>query len=173
MVNTSEAQTIRLDSLLDANDLAEIEASFGGPVASLHLKGGAARARPIVDRLNAALARGKAYIRSEMPERFQYHRDPRGGDIVVVMDESWLLQTSRTSREVSERSEYWGQHGWDNSYPSMRAAFLMMGPDVRPGVIVDEVRNVDVYPLLAEILGIQPAADLDGRGGVIGALVRR
>ena len=173
MVNTSDAQTIRLDSLLDASDMADIEASFGGPVASLHVKGEAARARTLVQRINARLARGTAYLRTEMPARFEYHRDPRAGDVVVVMDESWLLQTSRSSsRSKDPQEDFWGQHGWDNAYPSMRAMFLMMGPGIRQGVLVDEVNNVDVYPLLTELLGLQPAPDLDGRAGVIRSLVR-
>ena len=175
MANTSAAQTIRLDSLLDAGEYADIVASFGGPVASLHVKGGSARARQLVDRINGKLARGRAYLRPEMPARFEYHRDPRAGDIVVVMDASWVMVTSRPSSSAAkdERREYWGQHGWDNAYPSMRAAFLVMGPDVVPGALVGEVNNVDVYPFLTEILGIDPAADLDGRAGVISSLVRR
>lgn len=174
MANTSDAQTIRLDSLLDSTEMADIEASFGGPVASLHVKGGATRARELVQRINARLPRGTAYLRTEMPARFEYHRDPRAGDIVVVMDESWLLQTSRSSsRSKDPREGFWGQHGWDNAYPSMRALFMVMGPDIRKGVLVDEVNNVDVYPLLAELLGLQPAPDLDGRAGAISSLVRQ
>jgi predicted AlkP superfamily pyrophosphatase or phosphodiesterase len=175
MANTSAAQTIRLDSILDASEYADIVASFGGPVASLHVKGGPPRARQLVERINAKLARGRAFLRTEMPDRFQYHRDPRAGDIVIVMDASWLMVTSRPSSSAAkeERSEHWGQHGWDNAYPSMRAAFLAMGPDIRPGALVGEVNNVDVYPFLAEILGIQPAPDLDGRAGAISSLVRR
>lgn len=175
MANTSAAQTVRLDSILDPGEYADITASFGGPVASLHVKGGLPRARQLVERINAKLARGRAYLRTEMPARFEYHRDPRAGDIVIVMDASWLMVTSRPSSSGAkeERAEHWGQHGWDNTYPSMRAAFLVMGPDIRPGALVGEVNNVDVYPFLTELLGIAPASDLDGRAGVIGALVRQ
>lgn len=175
MANTSAAQTVRLDSILDPADYADIVASFGGPVASLHVKGGLSRARKLVERINAKLARGRAYLRTEMPDRFQYHRDPRAGDIVVVMDASWVMVTSRPSSSAGkdERGEHWGQHGWDNTFPSMRAAFLVMGPGIRPGALVGEVNNVDVYPFLTELLGIQPAPDIDGRAGVISSLVRR
>jgi hypothetical protein len=53
----------------------------------------------------------------------------------------------------------------------MRAFFLILGPGVRAGAIVPEVRNVDVYPLMTELLGIRPANDIDGRPGHIKALV--
>jgi predicted AlkP superfamily pyrophosphatase or phosphodiesterase len=177
MVNTSDAQTVALDSLLDASEMAAVEASFGGPVGNIHINGGLARARPLVQKINARLARGTAYLRSEMPERFHYHADPRAGDIVIVMDESWSLTVPRPSRATTsaERSpeERRGSHGWDNIIPSMRAVFLIMGPGIREGALIDEVNNVDVYPLMTELLGLPPAADIDGRAGAIGALVKK
>jgi predicted AlkP superfamily pyrophosphatase or phosphodiesterase len=179
MVNTSQRHRIALSSLLDASELADLETSFGGPVASLHVRGGADRARQLRDRINAKLARGTAYLRSELPERFNYRDAPRAGDVVVLMDESWGLTTPRprTSEPVTveggtpQRPERWGEHGWDNALPSMRALFLILGPGIRAGTIVPEVNNVDVYPLMTELLGIPPAAGIDGRPGHIKALV--
>ena len=177
MVNTSGEQSIRLDSLLDASQLAEIDMSYGGPVASLHVKGGAPRARGLVEAINSKLARGTAYLRSELPERFHYHADPRAGDIVIVMDESWMVSVPRPrSSESSSRrppEERYGQHGWDNAFPSMRASFLILGPGIREGVLIDEVQNVDVYPLMTELLGLRPAGDLDGRAGAIRSLIMK
>ena len=179
MVNTSGEQTVQLESLLETSDLTAISASYGGPVASLHVRGGLTAARALVQKINAKLARGTAYLRPELPERFHYHADPRAGDIVVVMDESWTMAVPRprtSGPSTSSRrpaDERYGQHGWDNSLPSMRAIFLIMGPGIRDGALIDEVQNVDVYPLLVELLGLQPADDLDGRTGVISALVKR
>jgi predicted AlkP superfamily pyrophosphatase or phosphodiesterase len=179
MVNTSPAQTVTLDSLLDVKDLADVVIGFGGPVANIHVKGGAPRARALVEKINAKLARGTAYVRAELPERYHYHADPRAGDIVVVMDESWTMSMPRAPRtggtESAERpaNDRRGAHGWDNMFPSMRAIFLILGPGIREGALVDEVNNVDVYPLMTELLGLAPAADIDGRAGTIGALVRK
>lgn len=184
MVNTSPEQTIRLESLLEAGQLAELEASYGGPVASLHVREAATRATQIRDRINATLARGTAYLRSELEERFQYRDDPRGGDIVIVMDDGWSLSTPRPRETATNspakppapqpvRPPRWGMHGSDNGFPSMRALFLIMGPGIQQGAIVPEVQNVDVYPLMAELLEITPAADIDGRPGVIKTLISR
>jgi hypothetical protein len=63
-------------------------------------------------------------------------------------------------------------HGWDNAFPSMRAFFLISGPGVRAGAIVDDVRNVDVYPLMAELLDLRPARAIDGRPGRIRKLIK-
>ena len=70
--NTSTAQTVRLDSMLDAADVASIEAGFSGPVASLHITGGRGPRPAIRDRINARVARGTAYLRQDLPARFNY-----------------------------------------------------------------------------------------------------
>jgi predicted AlkP superfamily pyrophosphatase or phosphodiesterase len=183
MVNTSAAQTVPLESLLDASELADIEMALSGPVASLHLRGTAERARHIRDRINARLARGTAYLREELPERFHYRKDPRAGDVVVVMDESWTLAAPRRSQAPAStpppaaapqaRPARRGAHGWDNKFPSMRAMFLVVGPGIKQGAIVPEVHNVDVYPFLTELLGLKAPEGIDGTPGVIGAAVKQ
>jgi predicted AlkP superfamily pyrophosphatase or phosphodiesterase len=193
MVNTSTAQTVRLDSILDAKDLGSIEAGFSGPVASLHLSGEAAYHRALRDRINARVARGTAYLRQELPARFNYSSNPRAGDVIVVMDEGWTMsvprpaartppapaadaaprQTAKPAAAERPPRERWGAHGWDNSFPSMRALFLIAGPGIRQGEIVEEVRNVDVYPLMTELLQLRPASGIDGEAGRIRKLISR
>jgi predicted AlkP superfamily pyrophosphatase or phosphodiesterase len=63
-------------------------------------------------------------------------------------------------------------HGWDNAFPSMRAFFLISGPGIREGAVVDEVRNVDVYPLMAELLQLRTASGIDGEAGRIRKAVK-
>ena len=189
MVNGSDAQTVRLETVLDATALGDIAVSFGGPVANLHITGGPARAREIRDTINRRLARGTAYLRQDVPERLQLRENPRAGDVVVVMDEAWAMRTPRPAgrtptpatdaapeqtaepSSVERPRERWGMHGWDNAFPSMRAFFLASGPGIRRGAIVDEVRNVDVYPLMAELLQLRPASGIDGETGRIRKLI--
>ena len=38
--------------------------------------------------------------------------------------------------------------------PEMRALFVAAGPDIRSGVTLDPFENVNVYPLIAKILGL-------------------
>jgi predicted AlkP superfamily pyrophosphatase or phosphodiesterase len=165
MVETMPARVIAMESLADMTGVIE---SYGGPVAFLHVPD-AARAVQIRDQMNARLTNGRAYLRADIPERFVLRENPRAGDVIVIMDESWVLE--RTRREP--RAESWGQHGWDNLLPSMRATFIAMGPDIRAGVTVDDVENIDVYPLMTELLGLKPAADIDGRAGRIRGLISK
>jgi predicted AlkP superfamily pyrophosphatase or phosphodiesterase len=165
MVETGVSQTIRLDSLLDPSKL---RAFFGGPVAHLHVNDGAAGARAVRDEINARLEHGRAYLRDDLPAHLSYRADPRIGDVVVLMDEPWMLATSPGTARNTDR---WGMHGWDATLPSMRALFLVTGPGIRAGLTVPDVQNVDVYPFMAELLGLRIPADLDGRPGHLRALV--
>lgn len=48
----------------------------------------------------------------------------------------------------------------------MKAIFFAAGPDIRSGVKVPPFENVDIYPLIAKILGLDitklPAGPIDG-----------
>jgi hypothetical protein len=55
----------------------------------------------------------------------------------------------------------------------MRALFVVTGPGIREGVLLDEVRNVDVYPLMAELLQLRAASGIDGEAGRIRKLISK
>ena len=52
-----------------------------------------------------------------------------------------------------------GSHGYDPALESMRSLFIAQGPAFVPATVVPAFDNVDVYPLLAQLIGIQPAAN--------------
>ena len=165
MVDTTRAQIVDIETIAD---MAGVVAFFGGPVTSVHTPD-AARASQIRDQVNGRLTHGRAYLRGEVPERFYLRDNPRAGDVVVIMDEGWTMERGRGR----ERVEEWGQHGWDNILPSMRATFIALGPTIRPGLTVDQVENIDVYPFIAELLGLQAATGIDGRPGRIRSLITK
>jgi predicted AlkP superfamily pyrophosphatase or phosphodiesterase len=180
MVETTRAQAVPLASLLDDRDLADLQASFAGPVASLHVRGNAERIRQIRDTLAARLPRGDVYLREELPERFHHRSNPRSGDIIIVMDEGWTMSVPRATAAEAPRAagekpaeprparpDRWGNHGWDPAFPSMRAFFMAVGPTIPAGSLIGPVRNIDVYPLMTELLGLQPSPNIDGTRGAI------
>lgn len=166
MANTSAAQTVQLSSLVDTSN---IRPSFSGPVTGLHVSGGLDSAQRVRDQLNAKLTNGRAYLRQDLPEGYHLRETPRAGDVIVVMDEGWTMATSIINRGLIQNA--WGEHGWAPDVASMRAIFLIAGPGIRKGVTIPEVENVDVYPLMTELLGLKPAAGIDGRAGRIRELV--
>ena len=163
MIETGVSQTVRLDSLIDSG---QIKYAFGGPVANLHVTGGRTTAVTVRNQINARLQHGRAYLREELPERYHYRADPRIGDVVVVMNESWTMMTSAPSSS-DRKVERWGAHGWDPAVEGMLALFIIAGPDISAGTVISEVQNVDVYPLMTELLGLTRTRDIDGKPGVI------
>ena len=166
MIETSAAQSIHLDSLLDVGDGRQhVKIAFGGAVANLHITGGRSAALATRDQINTRLQHGRAYLRENLPERYHYRADPRAGDVVIVMNEPWSIATAAPSSD--RKVERWGMHGWDPAVGAMHALFMITGPGIKPGVVVPKVDNVDVYPLMTELLGIAPAARIDGVRGRI------
>ena len=50
-----------------------------------------------------------------------------------------------------------GNHGYNNSLPSMHPLFIAMGPSFKKNASVEIFNNVDVYPLMCHILKLTPA----------------
>ena len=49
-----------------------------------------------------------------------------------------------------------GAHGYAIEEPTMHATFIASGPAFRDHVALPAFDNVDVYPLLMRLLGLQP-----------------
>jgi predicted AlkP superfamily pyrophosphatase or phosphodiesterase len=102
----------------------------------------------------------QCWRRAELPARWHYGRHPRVPAIVCQMDEGWDAVLPGVI-EPRAKGGMRGSHGYDPALPSMRAVFIASGPAFRRGAVIDPIDNVDVYPLLARLLGIRPA-DNDG-----------
>ena len=167
MADTGSVRIVQLGDLIDATG---VRAGFSGPVTTLHVSPEAGTPAAVRDRLNAKLQHGRAYLREEVPERLHFRATPRGGDVVVIMDEGWLMATSIVNRGLIQRE--WGAHGWDPDLPSMKAIFLLAGPGIPAGLTIPEVENIDVYPLMTELLGLSPATGVDGQPGKLSSLLK-
>jgi type I phosphodiesterase/nucleotide pyrophosphatase len=55
-----------------------------------------------------------------------------------------------------------GGHGYLPSRPEMAAGFVVAGAGVRPGIVLDRIRLIDVAPTVARLLGV-PAPPVEGR----------
>jgi alkaline phosphatase D len=54
----------------------------------------------------------------------------------------------------------------------MHALFVAEGPDIRPGVTVPSFDNVNLYPLIAKILGLR-IGPIDGHLQVLKGILRK
>jgi predicted AlkP superfamily pyrophosphatase or phosphodiesterase len=151
-----------LDTLIDMNGVRLGEA---GTLANLYVSGGGGRAAVLRDSINRRMRHGRAFLRAEMPPHLHYSKDPRAGDIIVVMDDHF--QIGRGDRPAREG----GNHGWDPTYPSMHAIFVASGPGIPAGKVIPSFENIEIYPWLTEILGLWPANGIDGHRRALAALI--
>ncbi|HST45001.1 MAG TPA: ectonucleotide pyrophosphatase/phosphodiesterase, partial [Luteimonas sp.] len=109
----------------------------------------------VARRLLGAHAQYDCWRKDALPPRWRYGTHPRIPPIVCQMHEGWdaLARESIAMRPAHER----GSHGYDPESPALRALFVASGPAFRRGATLPPFPNVDVYALLAALLGITPA----------------
>jgi predicted AlkP superfamily pyrophosphatase or phosphodiesterase len=102
----------------------------------------------------------EVYRRAQMPPALHDDSNARSGDPIVVTNGPYLVHFSSPLPSASPTVEHLpvGIHGFDPArVPEMKASFFAAGPDIRPGIIVPSFENVDIYPLVAKLLGLDIA----------------
>ncbi len=97
----------------------------------------------------------QCWRKQELPARWHYGAHPRVPPIVCQMDVGWDA-LKQAARDKYPRTTTRGSHGFDPLSREMRAIFIARGPALRKGVVLPPLDNVDVYPLLARLVGITP-----------------
>jgi predicted AlkP superfamily pyrophosphatase or phosphodiesterase len=110
------------------------------------------------------------YTLNETPAYWHYakkdDRFDRLGDIIITpkLPKVFNLGTRKTTP---------GKHGFDNHHPDMRATFIAWGPAFKKGITIEGFENVNVYPLVAKILGLQlDETKIDGRLKVLAPVLK-
>jgi len=92
----------------------------------------------------------------KVPERLHYGHNPRTLDFILVADSSWSVVP------YQDKSVGWGAHGYDNKNMDMDAIFYAIGPAFKKQHLHPTFNNVDLYPLIAKILKLEPV-QVDGK----------
>jgi len=92
--------------------------------------------------------------KAKVPKRLHFGTNPRIPPIVCAAQTGWMIETH--AGQAKRPMTYRGAHGFDPDDRAMRALFVAAGPDIRPGVVLPVFDNVDVYPLLARLIGVTP-----------------
>lgn len=91
--------------------------------------------------------------KGEIPRRLRYGSNSRVAPIFCLPHTGWTITTRHW---VAKAEPELGNHGYDPADPAMAAVFIGHGPAFRRGVRLPAFDNVDVYPLLARLLGVSP-----------------
>jgi len=100
-----------------------------------------------------------------VPPRLHYGSNARIPPLLCLADDGWLIGTREAVAKPNHKISK-GEHGYDNEDPKMRALFVAHGPAFRHGLQIPQFDNVDLYPLLARLLGVRPAPN-DGNAAVL------
>jgi len=160
MTPTSEQRQIVLDDVVAPGD---IDLVTTGVLAGFGPKPGHEAA--VEHAVLAPHDHMRCWRKSEVPPRLHYGANPRIPPLLCLADSGWLISTreylARPGHHVSL-----GEHGYDNDDPDMGALFIAHGPAFRHHVEIPQFDNVDLYPMLARLLGI-PAAPNDGNADAL------
>jgi predicted AlkP superfamily pyrophosphatase or phosphodiesterase len=112
------------------------------------------------------------YRRKRVPAVLHYDSNAREGDPVIVPNGPFAIRAHPPEGGAPDHPPEMGVHGYDpRAMKSMRAIFIAVGPDIRPGSKLEPFENVNVYPLVAKILGLH-APQVDGSLNVLSKILR-
>jgi predicted AlkP superfamily phosphohydrolase/phosphomutase len=95
---------------------------------------------------------------------------PNGGDLYVDLAPGYYSSAAFLGDLVSAQTPS-GEHLSSPELPEMHASFVVAGPGVASGADLGLIRQIDIAPTLAALLGIGPPAHATGRA-LPGALER-
>lgn len=153
MTRVSPDRTIALDDYID---LSKVRVSDWGPAAQIWA--GELSAEALVAALDD-VEHLDAWVRADIPDRYHFGSHYRVPDVLVEADPGWLI-SSKPYMANPDPPE--GMHGWDPAYHEMHGVFIARGPAFPAGSRSPAVRSVDLYPLMAELLDVEPAEN-EGR----------
>ncbi len=123
-------------------------------------------------QLKSASGDFKVYRRARVPADLDYDQSPREGDPVIVPTGPYAIRAQAPDDAAKDFPPNKGSHGFDpHEMPSMRAIFYAEGPDIRKGATVRSFENVNLYPFLAQILGLDAPAT-DGKLSVLQGILK-
>lgn len=155
MAAVSSDRVVALDPLVPAEDYHALEF---GPFASLTpLPGKTAK---VEKALLGHHPHMDCWRRQEVPARFHYGRNPRVAALFCLAESGWSIAAKAPEEPFSG-----GAHGYDPAVPDMAALFIAHGPAFRSATL-PAFDNVDVYPLLRDLLGLPAKAGIDGSDAV-------
>jgi predicted AlkP superfamily pyrophosphatase or phosphodiesterase len=113
------------------------------------------------------------YRRKRAPAAYHYDSNPREGDPIIVANGPYAIRAHPPASGAKDDPPQLGVHGYDpRVLPSMLALFIAVGPDIRAGSTLQPFENVNVYPLVAAILGLDPP-EVDGNLHVLSKILTR
>lgn len=165
MTNMDTLHTIGLPPAIDTSKFV---IAYGTTTAHLYAKN-KKDIKPTYKKLKADANEYDVYLTNKTPKRWHYRtkddRFHRIGDILMVphFDKGF----SFSGRKIS-----YGEHGFDNSFPEMQATFYAWGPAFKEHYTIENFANINIYPMVAHILGLHVDGKIDGKYKVLKGILK-
>ncbi len=163
MAPISAEKTILLDDLIDLKTV--VVTTYGAEGGVDPLPGHEAA---VEKALLAPRAHMTCWTRHSIPARLHYGANPRVPAVFCLADLGWTITTKA---EQARFPQLRGNHGYDPAEPTMAAFFLAEGPSFRRGYEAPAFDNIDVYSLLAKVMGLKPRPN-DGHLADVAPMLR-
>lgn len=165
MTQADTAHPIPRPKIIDAD---KFRTAFSSTTLALYARDKADIA-PMYNALRKSAKDYKVYLKTEMSERLHYgaedDRMNRIGDIILIPQ--W-------PRVFSDKTPGMGHHGFDpRKVKDMQATFFAWGPAFLEHVKIPKFENVNVYPLITNILGLTYTEEIDGKKEVLEGILKK
>jgi predicted AlkP superfamily pyrophosphatase or phosphodiesterase len=128
-------------------------------------------AERVYNQLKKASSQFVVYRRKDFPAELNYRDNARIGDPVILPTGPFIIRAHAPPAGKPDGAPV-GMHGYDpHKMPQMKASFFAAGPDIVSGHTVRPFENVNLYPWLAHMLGLN-AAKSDGSLNVLAGILR-
>ncbi len=124
---------------------------------------------PIYHQLQQQAKDFDVYLSSDIPAQWHYGKKDdlynRVGDIIIVTRLPKVFKIG--AKKVTP-----GKHGFDPSIPEMHATFFAWGPQIKKSATIKPFENINIFPLVAHILGLTYSHRIDGNLSVLKPILR-
>lgn len=126
----------------------------------------------VYNQLKHATSEFMVYRRKDVPAGLNYRENLRQGDPVVIATGPYAIRAHGPPEGKQDRAPTVGAHGFDpRKMPEMKASFFAGGPDLVHHKTLQPFENVNLYPWMAHMLGLQ-APKTDGKLSVLEGTLR-
>ncbi|MCP9768317.1 alkaline phosphatase family protein [Lacihabitans sp. LS3-19] len=160
LIVSSDHGMVNVSKYLNVHDYIEMDKKqfYSGPVAMIYTKTEEEKEK-FYDALSTQ-TQFKVYKREAVPNYLNYSENERIGDLVLVADPPYTIVYSE--KEMVDKPG--GTHGYDPfENKEMGAIFYIEGPTIKKNFKLAPIENVNIYPLVAHILGLNISEKIDGK----------
>ncbi|RXJ50062.1 alkaline phosphatase family protein [Gelidibacter gilvus] len=106
----------------------------------------------------------KVYKTQETPG-FEYTpKNKDWGDIQLIPDSDHYFSNEKNIALLNQNNiKTIGVHGFDSTNKDMHGIFYASGPAFKSGYEIPSFQNIDIYPLICDILGLEIPDSVDGK----------